>query len=200
MVDLSSITIDNVTEINIDPGVEVVLTEEQEATLNIRVVDSPIDNNPVDAEIGDSASAAAEPLFGDSMDSSNLTGNVEPLDAGIAALEPAYSLSSTALFGDNPVEEAGLDIETASAYDAPSETTGQPVFGDDETGSGSADTYLPEPLLADTGEDVSMDVTIEQPLLTVDDLAVEPDTDPLCSGLTVRLTMWIRPHSSVLFK
>ncbi|MGA7277060.1 MAG: hypothetical protein WBW79_03905, partial [Desulfocapsaceae bacterium] len=57
-------------------------------------------------------------------------------------------------------------------------TAEKPIFGDGETESDSTDTYLPEPLLADTGEDVSMDVTIEQPLLTVDDLAVEPDTDP----------------------
>ena len=200
LVDLTGIIIDNIDVININPGVELILTEEQEAALNINMAESSVEENPAEAETGEILSdafepaaisvetertedtsaaeagsqseSAGEPLFGDDL--------VSSLETETAPVEPIDHPGAVILFGDVPEEDAGIgsDLAAADTEDSQAETAGQPIFGDDETGSGSADTYLPEPLLADTGEDVSMDVTIEQPLLTVDDLAVEPDTDP----------------------
>ena len=184
-VDLTGIAIDNIDEINIDQGVELVLTEEQEATLNINMVENPIekelgeadriqtesaeDNGPAQA-VADSESGD-EPLFGDDLDSL--------LDKENAPAEPIDIAGAVTLFGDNPEEEAGIESDLVAVDDEDTQTgtSGESIFGDSGTGSDSTDTYLPEPLLTDTGEDVSMDVTIEQPLLTADDLAVEPDTD-----------------------
>ncbi|MBT8346692.1 MAG: hypothetical protein KJO28_10375, partial [Desulfofustis sp.] len=201
-VDLSSIAIDNIDEINVDPEVELILTEEQEATLPINVVESPVEDgagtlqaeteidNTVEPIFGDGEVAVSEvtetatenssdipgddPLFGDAPDQSVLDSSAQTAGKEPSEADPG----TTEPFGEETV--AG-SAETEEVPD--SSSTGisgeEPLFGDGTAEESKQETPIEEtvePLLADSSADTAMDVVVED-TATIDDTVADAQAD-----------------------